>query len=48
VAIVLQLAGQEPAEAQKQANDLLDYLEVGHRKHAFPAKLSGARRSALP
>jgi putative ABC transport system ATP-binding protein len=49
VAIVLQLAGQEPAAAQKRANDLLDYLEVGHRKHAFPAKLSGgeAQRVAI-
>ena len=49
VAIVLQLAGQEPAEAQKRASDLLDYLEVGRRKHAFPAKLSGgeAQRVAI-
>jgi len=49
VAIVLQLAGQGPAEAQKRANDLLDYLEVGRRKHAFPAKLSGgeAQRVAI-
>jgi putative ABC transport system ATP-binding protein len=28
VAIVLQLAGKEPAEAQKRASNLLDYLEV--------------------
>jgi putative ABC transport system ATP-binding protein len=41
VAIVLELAGQDPTEAQKRASDLLDYLEVGHRKHAFPARLSG-------
>jgi putative ABC transport system ATP-binding protein len=49
VAIVLQLAGREPAEAQKRANDLLDYLEVGRRKGAFPAKLSGgeAQRVAI-
>jgi putative ABC transport system ATP-binding protein len=49
VAIVLQLAGREPAEAQKRASDLLDYLEVGHRKYAFPAKLSGgeAQRVAI-
>jgi putative ABC transport system ATP-binding protein len=49
VAIVLQLAGQEPAEAHKRASDLLDYLEVGNRKHAFPAKLSGgeAQRVAI-
>jgi putative ABC transport system ATP-binding protein len=49
VAIVLQLAGQKPDEAQKRAIDLLDYLEVGNRKHAFPAKLSGgeAQRVAI-
>jgi putative ABC transport system ATP-binding protein len=49
VAIVLQLAGKEPAEAQKRASDLLDYLEVGRRKGAFPAKLSGgeAQRVAI-
>jgi putative ABC transport system ATP-binding protein len=49
VAIVLQLAGKEPGEAQERASDLLDYLEVGRRKHAFPAKLSGgeAQRVAI-
>ena len=36
-------------EAHKRASDLLDYLEVGNRKHAFPAKLSGgeAQRVAI-
>jgi putative ABC transport system ATP-binding protein len=49
VAIVLQLAGQEPAAARKSASDLLDELEVGRRKHAFPARLSGgeAQRVAI-
>lgn len=49
VAIVLQLAGYEPAQARKRAVDLLDYLEVGRRKEAFPAKLSGgeAQRVAI-
>jgi putative ABC transport system ATP-binding protein len=49
VALVLQLAGYEPAGARKRAVDLLDYLEVGRRKHAFPAKLSGgeAQRVAI-
>ncbi len=38
------------AEAARQrAVELLDYLEVGHRKHAFPAQLSGgeAQRVAI-
>ncbi len=49
VAIVLQLAGWPPDDAQRRAIDLLDYLEVGSRKTAFPAKLSGgeAQRVAI-
>ena len=49
VAVVLDLAGVEPSAARKRAVDLLDYLEVGHRKNAFPASLSGgeAQRVAI-
>lgn len=49
VAIVLQLAGIDVATARNRAIELLDYLEVGHRKHAMPAKLSGgeAQRIAI-
>jgi putative ABC transport system ATP-binding protein len=49
VAIVLQLAGYAPDAAKKRAVSLLDYLEVGRRKEAFPAKLSGgeAQRVAI-
>lgn len=49
VAIALQLAGYEAAEARGRAEQLLEYLEVGHRKAAFPAKLSGgeAQRVAI-
>lgn len=49
VAIVLHLAGYGAADARKRAIDLLDYLEVGHRKHAMPAQLSGgeAQRVAI-
>lgn len=49
VAIVLQLAGIDVASARKRAIELLDYLEVGHRKDAMPAKLSGgeAQRVAI-
>lgn len=49
VAVVLQLAGIEMGAARKRAIELLDYLEVGHRKHAMPAKLSGgeAQRVAI-
>lgn len=49
VAVVLDLAGFGPGESRARAVELLDYLEVGHRKHAFPANLSGgeAQRVAI-
>ncbi len=49
VAVVLRLAGQDDARARARAGELLDYLEVGHRRTAYPAKLSGgeAQRVAI-
>ena len=49
VALVLHLAGYDKAEANARARELLDYLEVGKRMNAFPAKLSGgeAQRVAI-
>ncbi len=49
VALVLDLAGLPAADARRRAVELLDYLEVGHRRHAFPAALSGgeAQRVAI-
>jgi putative ABC transport system ATP-binding protein len=49
VAVVLQLAGVDMASARRRAIELLDYLEVGHRKDAMPSKLSGgeAQRVAI-
>jgi putative ABC transport system ATP-binding protein len=49
VALVLQLAGADIASARQRAVELLDYLEVGNRKAAMPAKLSGgeAQRVAI-
>jgi putative ABC transport system ATP-binding protein len=49
VAIVLQLAGYGHSVARNRASELLEYLEVGNRKNAFPAKLSGgeAQRVAI-
>lgn len=41
VAIALQLAGVDSASARRRAVELLNYLEVGHRKDAMPAHLSG-------
>ena len=49
VALVLKLAGTEISAARKRAVELLDYLEVGHRKNAMPSQLSGgeAQRVAI-
>ncbi len=49
VAVVLDLAGFSTGAARVRAAELLDYLEVGHRKRAMPASLSGgeAQRVAI-
>jgi len=49
VALVLDLAGFSSAVSRARAVELLDYLEVGHRKHALPKQLSGgeAQRVAI-
>ncbi|RLQ20501.1 ABC transporter ATP-binding protein [Seongchinamella unica] len=49
VAVVLSLAEFDADAASRRAVELLDYLEVGHRKDAMPAKLSGgeAQRVAI-
>jgi putative ABC transport system ATP-binding protein len=49
VAVVLDLAGFEAAAARTRAVELLEYLEVGRRRAAMPAKLSGgeAQRVAI-
>lgn len=49
VALVLQMAGADASTARRSAVELLEYLEVGHRKSSMPAKLSGgeAQRVAI-
>lgn len=49
IALVLKLAGFSAAESKARAVELLEYLEVGHRKTAFPSQLSGgeAQRVAI-
>jgi putative ABC transport system ATP-binding protein len=46
---VMELAGVSSADARERADNLLDYLQVGHRKNAMPAQLSGgeAQRVAI-
>ena len=41
VEVVLDLAGAAHAEARQRATELLDYLEISHRRLAYPAQLSG-------
>lgn len=49
VAVVHYLAGLPRAEAVRRSEELLEYLQVGHRKHAMPSELSGgeAQRVAI-
>ena len=49
VAVAMHLAGLGATAARARAVELLDYLEVGHRKHALPKQLSGgeAQRVAI-
>lgn len=49
VSLVLQMAGEDANVARDRAWELLDYLEVGHRKRSMPANLSGgeAQRVAI-
>jgi putative ABC transport system ATP-binding protein len=49
VALAMTLNGVTLAEARRRAADLLDYLQVGRRAAAMPAKLSGgeAQRVAI-
>jgi len=49
VALALDLAGKSAQAARERAIELLDYLEVGHRKQAMPSALSGgeAQRVAI-
>jgi putative ABC transport system ATP-binding protein len=49
VALVRILAGDAPGRARQRAIELLDYLEVSHRREAMPGELSGgeAQRIAI-
>lgn len=49
VAVVLDIAGIDSAEARRRAGALLEYLQIGQRAGALPASLSGgeAQRVAI-
>ncbi|WP_082522076.1 ABC transporter ATP-binding protein [Ramlibacter sp. Leaf400] len=47
VAIVLRLNGVSRREASRRAQEALDYLEIGHRAGALPARLSGGEQQRV-
>jgi putative ABC transport system ATP-binding protein len=47
VALMLQLNGAGRRDAARRAGELLDYLEIAHRAHALPARLSGGEQQRV-
>ena len=47
VALMLRLNGVGRREATRRARELLDFLEVGHRADALPARLSGGEQQRV-
>ena len=47
VALMLQINGVSRRESTRRANDLLGILEIGHRAHSLPAKLSGGEQQRV-
>nr|WP_293967230.1 ABC transporter ATP-binding protein [Sphingopyxis sp.] len=47
VALLPMLAGKSNAVARKEARDLLDALDVGHRAKAMPSQLSGGEQQRV-
>ena len=47
IALLPMLAGQSNSEARKQAMELLEALDVGHRATAMPSQLSGGEQQRV-
>ncbi|MDP2752349.1 MAG: ABC transporter ATP-binding protein [Rhodocyclaceae bacterium] len=47
IAIALEINGVSGRAAQTRANELLDYLELGHRANSLPANLSGGEQQRV-
>jgi predicted ABC-type transport system involved in lysophospholipase L1 biosynthesis ATPase subunit len=45
---VMELAGAASGHARTRTIDLLEYLDVGHRRSAMPAQLSGGEAQRVP
>jgi putative ABC transport system ATP-binding protein len=47
VLLPAQLAGAKASQARRRAGELLDTLQIGHRRDAYPARLSGGERQRV-
>ena len=47
VALMLELNGVGRRQAARRAQELLDYLEIGHRAGALPARMSGGEQQRV-
>jgi len=47
IAIAMEINGVSGRVAQTRANELLDYLELGHRARSLPANLSGGEQQRV-
>jgi putative ABC transport system ATP-binding protein len=47
VLLPAQLAGVKASQARKRADELIDTLQIGHRRDAYPARLSGGERQRV-
>jgi putative ABC transport system ATP-binding protein len=47
VLLPAQLAGVKASQARLRADELIDALQIGHRRDAYPARLSGGERQRV-
>jgi putative ABC transport system ATP-binding protein len=47
VLLPAQLAGAKGSQARLRADELIDTLQIGHRRDAYPARLSGGERQRV-
>lgn len=47
IALILRLNGTSRREATRRAQELLEYLEIGHRADALPASMSGGEQQRV-
>lgn len=47
IVLALELAGTSGRQAHRRADELLEYLEIGHRADALPGRLSGGEQQRV-